>query len=58
MKDLDSLHQDLLRLLDEIDTQDNPGLAIERFSIIEKHGYRVSFLTGSKGAGLAAERLT
>ncbi len=45
----DSLHQELLALLDAIGTQDDPTLAGARFAIMEAYGYKTTFLTGPKG---------
>ena len=44
----DSLHQELLELLDAIGTQDDPRLAGARFDIMESYGYKTIFLTGPK----------
>lgn len=43
---LDSLHIELLELLDQIDVQDDPSLTKQRFSIVEKYGHQVEFFTG------------
>lgn len=45
----DSLHHELLKLLDQIDTQDDPALTKERFAIMESYGYAAIFLTGPTG---------
>jgi hypothetical protein len=45
----DSLHGDLLDLLDRICTQDDHTLAMERFAIMEGYGYTATFLTGPRG---------
>jgi len=45
----DSLHKDLMKLLDLIDTQHNPALASRRFDLMESYGYTTTFLNGPIG---------
>ena len=45
----DSLHHELLKLLDQIDTRDDHTLATQRFTIMESYGYKTIILFGPTG---------
>ena len=40
---MDQMTKDLLDLLDRIETEEDSLLATQRFDIVERHGYVVSF---------------
>lgn len=49
-KDFDELHEELMTLLDLIETQGDPTLASQRFDIMENHGYELAAVATDPGA--------
>lgn len=45
----DSLHRELLHLLDQIEVQEASKLAHDRFAIMTKYGYTTTLLNGPRG---------